>query len=109
MAEKRPPALKALPPPPANEAPAAPVAVVTAFKALRQGEASAHQQRIALDWLILEACGKKHSPYHAERTHDTAFALGRQFVADMLVGLFNADISALRRANHGDATHSEKS
>ncbi len=101
---KTPKALKVKPAPPANEAPDAPLHVAAAFKALRAGEASGHQQQLALNWLILEACGKKHSPFHGEQTHDTAFALGRQFPADLIVGLFSADLSTLRRADHVEAT-----
>jgi hypothetical protein len=95
--KKRPPALKALPPRPANEAPVAPLHVAAAFKALHAGSATPHQQQEALQWLLREACGKAHFPYFGDRTHDTAFALGRQFVGDLIVGLFNADLSSLRR------------
>jgi hypothetical protein len=70
--------------------------VASAFKALHAGEASGHQQQIALQWLVREACGKAHFPYHPS-DRDTAFALGRQFVGDLVVGLFNADLSSLRR------------
>lgn len=96
---KKPPALKTAAPLGAREVNPAPLAVAAAFKALHTGEASAHQQQIALQWLVREACGKAHFPYHGEATHDTAFALGRMFVGDLVVGLFNADLSALRRAS----------
>lgn len=86
----------------AAEVPAAPLAVAAAFKALHAGEASGHQQQLALQWLIREACGKAHFPFHGDRTHDTAFALGRQFVGDIVIGFFNADLSSLRRADHAD-------
>jgi hypothetical protein len=90
------PRLKALAAPAANAVPAAPLAVAAAFKALHAGEASGHQQQIALQWLVREACGKAHFPYHPS-DRDTVFALGRQFVGDLVVGLFNADLSSLRR------------
>lgn len=96
-AQKKPTRLKALPAPAANAIPPAPLEVVGAFKALHRGEAAPHQQQIALEWLVREACGKAHFPYHGEQTHDTAFALGRQFVGDLVVGLFNANLSSLRR------------
>jgi hypothetical protein len=51
---------------------------------------------MALEWLIREACGKAHFAYH-ETDRDTVFALGRQFVGDLVLGLFNADLSSLRR------------
>jgi hypothetical protein len=104
MSDAKPKRLKALSAPAANEVPAAPVAVAAAFKALHAGEAAPHQQQIALQWLVREACGKAHFPYHGDRTHDTAFALGRQFVGDIVVGLFNADLSSLRRDTHVQTT-----
>ena len=91
------PKLRALPPPPAAQPPEAPLAVAAAFKALHAGTANGHQQQLALQWLIREACGKAHFPYR-ETDRDTVFALGRQFVGDIVIGFFNADLSALRRA-----------
>jgi hypothetical protein len=104
MTDKKQPRLRALPQPAANQVPEAPVSVVAAFKALHAGEASAHQQQLALQWLVREACGKAHFPYHGDKTHDTAFALGRLFVGDIVVGFFNADLSSLRREQHVQAT-----
>jgi hypothetical protein len=104
MRDKTPPALKALANPPADAVPNAPLAVAAAFKALHTGSANGHQQQIALQWLVREACGKAHFPFYGDRTHDTAFALGRQFVGDLVVGLFNADLSSLRRAQDVETT-----
>lgn len=87
--------LKALPTPPAQYAAPVGVAVAAAIKALHAGEASPHQQQIALQWIIREAAGKASFAYHAS-DRDTAFALGRQFVAEQIIGLFNADLSSLR-------------
>lgn len=95
MSEK-PTRLKAAPQRAANAAPEAPAAVAAAIKALHAGEASGHQQQIALQWIVREAGGKAHFPYH-QNDRDTAFALGRYFVADLIVGLINADLSSLRR------------
>jgi hypothetical protein len=96
------PVMKAAPRPPIDQAPHAPVAVVAAIKALHRGEASEHQQQLALEWIVREAGGKAHFPYQAN-DRDTAFALGRLFVADLIVGCFNADLSSLRR-DHADPT-----
>jgi hypothetical protein len=87
--------LKAAPKPRADELPPIPVAVAGAIKALHAGQADEHQQGLALQWILREACGKAYFPYHPSE-RDTAFALGRQFVADAIIGLFNADLSALR-------------
>lgn len=94
---KKPAVLKALPQPPAAQPPEAPLAVAAAFKALHAGTANGHQQQIALQWLVREACGKAHFPYHPNE-RDTVFMLGRQFVGDIVIGFFNADLSTLRRA-----------
>ncbi|HEY9064721.1 MAG TPA: hypothetical protein VIO33_07030 [Burkholderiaceae bacterium] len=99
----KPTKLKALERPAADAMPEVPLAVATAVKALHNGVASEHQQRIALQWIVREACGKAHFPYHSTE-RDTAFALGRLFVADLIVGLFNADLSSLRRAENADPT-----
>jgi len=90
--------LKALPTPAANAPPIAPLPVATAIKALHRGDASEHQQKLALEWIVREACGKAYFPYHPN-DRDTAFALGRLFVADLIIGMFNADLSSLRSGN----------
>lgn len=82
----------------------APLHVAAAIKALHAGEASPYQQQVALTWIVREAGGKAYFPYHPG-DRDTAFMLGRLFVADLIVGLFNADLSSLRRAaDHADPT-----
>jgi hypothetical protein len=73
--------------------------VAASVKALHAGTASPHQQQTALNWIVSEAGGKAFFPYQPD-PHDTAFALGRLFVADAIVGLINADLSTLRRAEH---------
>lgn len=89
--------LKALPSPPANAIPPASAHVVASIKALHAGTASAHQQQTALEWIVRQAGGKGTGfPYHPSE-RDTAFALGRYFVADLIVGLINAELSSLRR------------
>lgn len=89
---------KVVAPRPAADAVApAPVAVVAAFRAIHAGEAAPHQQQMAFQWLIREACGKAYFPYHAS-DRDTVFALGRQFVGDLVIGMCNAELST--RVNH---------
>lgn len=95
--------LKALAPLPATAAAPVTLPVASAIKALHDGTASPHQQQIALQWIVREACGKAHFPYHASE-RDTAFALGRLFVAEQIVGLFNADLSSLRRQDAETST-----
>jgi hypothetical protein len=95
--------LKALASLPATAVAPVTLPIATAIKALHAGTASAHQQQIALQWIVREACGKAQFPYHASE-RDTVFALGRLFVAEQIVGLFNADLSSLRR-QHATEPH----
>lgn len=92
-------ALKTLPRLAADAVAPVSLPVAAAIKALHAGEANSHQQQMALQWIVREAAGKAHFPYHAS-DRDTAFALGRYFVADQIIGLFNADLSSLRRAEN---------
>lgn len=85
---------KALPAVAPDHVEPAPVAIVRAFKAMREGKANAHQQRIALDWLLLEASGRRYVAFHGEQTHATSFALGRRFVGDLIYGFFAAELQA---------------
>lgn len=70
--------------------------VAMAILALRDGVASDGQQKMALQWIIGEACQRMHFPYH-DNDRDTAFALGRRFVADQITGVFYMDIEGLRK------------
>jgi hypothetical protein len=47
-------------------------------------------------WLVFQACGKALPAYHPS-DRDTAFMLGRHFVADQINGLLTVDIETLRR------------
>lgn len=57
--------------------------IVAAIKAMNKGTASAPQQQIVLNWLMSEMGRVNDIPYFpgASGDRDTAFALGRQFVA----------------------------
>jgi hypothetical protein len=85
----------------ANYVPTVSLPVATAIKALRMGEATSHQQQTALEWIIRDAAGKATFAFH-QTDRDTAFALGRQFVADQIIGLFNADLYSLRNKDVPD-------
>lgn len=63
---------------------------------MAQGQANEHQQKELVKWLVFQACGKAFPAYHAT-DRDTAFVLGRHFVADQFNGLLTVDIDALRR------------
>lgn len=99
----KPKTLKALKPIAATDAAPVTLAIASAIKALHDGVATAHQQQIALQWIVRDASGKAQFPYH-QTDRDTAFALGRYFVAEQIIGLFNADLSSLRRDAHVETT-----
>lgn len=81
--------------PPASQAASVTYAVAIAIRALRDGTANEAQQKLALEWIVGDACNKRHFPYH-NNERDTSFALGRLFVAEQITGLFYLDIKALR-------------
>jgi len=90
--------VKELPRPPADRAGRVTYKIALAMHALRDGVASQDQQQMALQWILGEACAKMHFPYHGT-DRDTAFALGRRFVADQITGLFTIDMKALRESD----------
>lgn len=76
------------------------LADVTAFQAIERGEANADQQKRALKWLIEAACGTYDLPYRPggqDSERDTTFALGKQFVGQMVVKMLKLNVSILRR------------
>ena len=90
--------LKPLPRPGAQEPGPVTYPVALAIQALRDGAADEHQQKMALEWIVAEACAKKHFPRHQTQA-DTEFALGRYFVAEQIVGLFYVDLATLRKVS----------
>lgn len=71
-------------------------AEVNAIKALSRGEADKEQQLMAMKWILQDACMKFEFHYYPT-DRDTAFALGREFVAQQLVKIINLDTAILRR------------
>ena len=72
----------------------------TAIQALAKGTASAHQQRLALDWIMYRASNYLDEPYRPggdEGSRDTTFALGRAFVGRQIAKLLNVNLSVLAR------------
>ena len=86
---------KPLPQVPATQPAVLPLAVAVAIKALNDGRASDHQQRMAFQWIVFEAGGKAQFPYHPN-DRDTTFALGRLFVADQILGAVRVDVATLK-------------
>lgn len=74
----------------------------SAFQALQRGDASADQQRRALDWLIKHGSGMYQFHYYPS-DRDTAFALGRAFVGQQVVKLLTLNLMSLRREQNANA------
>ena len=67
----------------------------TAMKALEKGEANAHQQKMALRWII-ETVAKTYDLSYRLNDRDTAFAEGKRFVGLQIVKLLNLPLSNLK-------------
>lgn len=80
---------------------------VYALQALAKGEANAHQQKQALDWIIDQASNRWDQPYFGDDeggSTATAFACGRMFVGQQIIKLVNMsnDIVAKLAAKEGN-------
>ncbi len=65
-----------------------------AIKAVAQGNASDREQRLAMDWLVTQACGTYEQSFRSDGEggdRETTFAEGRRFVGLQLVKLANMD------------------
>lgn len=69
---------------------------VGAMQALQRGDASDHQQKRALEWILREACGLQDWAYYPSE-RDTNVALGRQFVGQQIVKLLKINLRTMRR------------
>ena len=66
--------------------------IVYAIKALQAGEATAEQQALAFNWLIVDVCKKddmSFRPGGPEAARDTDFAEGKRFVAIQVLKAYN--------------------
>jgi len=73
------------------------VADAGALQALARGDASAEQQRRALDWVVRVAAGTYNATFHPGQPDASAFAEGRRFVGLEVVKLLNLNLSAFRK------------
>lgn len=67
------------------------------FKALASGVASDRQQKIALDWIIQEACGTYDVTYFSDNERNTTFAEGKRHVGLQVVKLVNLPPAAFEK------------
>jgi hypothetical protein len=80
----------------ATHLPQTDLADATAIRALADGTADSEQQKRALKWVI-ERAAMTYDLAYFPSDRDTAFALGRAFVGQQIVGLLKLNTSALRR------------
>lgn len=78
---------------PANYGPAE----AAAIQALNRGDATEHQQRIALKWIIEGAAATYDTSFSPDSDRLTSFAEGRRFVGSQVVKLLKIDVSKLKK------------
>lgn len=76
---------------------------VAAIQALHRGEASADQQKRALDYII-QLAGTYELSYQPVSDRDTAFAEGKRFVGLQIVKAVKLNLAALRQAKSTQET-----
>lgn len=74
---------------------------IEAFQAMNRGDATPHQQKLALRWLIEEAAGTYNLSFAPENERLTSFAEGRRFVGLQVVKMLKLNASKLKEATHG--------
>jgi hypothetical protein len=95
---------------PPRKKPASPLAAADAWEvpdaaaiqALDRGDATADQQRRALDWIINKAAGYydlSYRPGGEEGRRDTDFAEGRRFVGGQIVKLSKLNLAKFKESN----------
>ena len=65
--------------------------VAYAIKSLAQGVASEGQQMAAIKWIVDVASRARENPYCPGSDRDTAFAAGRSFVGQQILGIVELD------------------
>lgn len=69
-----------------------------ALQALAKGNATSEQQKRAIDWIVMHACGTYDFSYRpGTNDRDTNIALGRQFVGQQIVRQLKLKIGLLTR------------
>lgn len=72
------------------------VEVAGAIKALANGTAAPHMQKLALDWIINVAAGTYDEPYRPS-ARETDYALGKAHVGRQIVKLIKLDTALLTK------------
>ena len=77
---------------------------VAAIQALARGDATADQQRRALDYIINSLAGTYDLSYRPNSDRDTAFAEGKRFVGLQMVKALKINLAAIRQAKSTQET-----
>ena len=70
---------------------------IYALQALARGEASEHQQKRVLDWIVNSACMTYDLPWFPGVAGANDFACGRQFVGKRIVSLIKLNMAAVKK------------
>lgn len=68
-----------------------------AIQALARGDATEHQQRLALDWIVNAAAATYDLSFSPQDARLTDFAEGRRFVGLQIVKMTKLPIEAMKR------------
>jgi hypothetical protein len=80
------------------------LATASAIKALGCGTAEAHQQMLALKWIVEVACGAYDTSFRpggVDGQRETDFAEGRRFVGTTIVKLMHLNTQTLKDKANG--------
>lgn len=69
---------------------------VAGIQALERGDATPHQQKLVLDWILDEAARAYDLSFRPESERETCFAEGRRFVGLQIVKLLKLNTSQMR-------------
>lgn len=69
---------------------------MSALQALEFGTATPEQQKRALNWVIVNACGTYDLEYRSD-ARDHAFASGRRFVGLQILKMLKLNVGKLKR------------
>jgi hypothetical protein len=72
--------------------------IAAGIKALVAGEATPHQQKTVLKWIIEEAARTYDSQYFPDSDRDTVFALGKEHVGKQCVKMANISMKVFAKA-----------
>lgn len=70
-----------------------------AMRAVAEGQASDHQQKMIFKWIVEEACATYQQPFIPGDPHATAFMAGRIFAGQQILKMLRLNPGAFRKAH----------